>query len=115
LPVEKALLLENGFDEFNGVDWNKGCYVGQEVTARMKYRALVKRQLMPVRIDGPLPPVGSAVMLDDEEAGEMRSGAGRLGLALLRLDAVDRAAREGKTLAAGGAALMPLRAQRSGG
>ena len=41
LPVEKALLLENGFDELNGVDWKKGCYVGQELTARMKYRALV--------------------------------------------------------------------------
>ncbi len=43
LKIERALLLENGFDELNGVDWKKGCYVGQEVTARMKYRALVKR------------------------------------------------------------------------
>ena len=39
LSVEKALLLENGFDELNGVDWQKGCYMGQELTARTKYRA----------------------------------------------------------------------------
>ena len=39
LVVEKALLLENGFDELNGVDWQKGCYMGQELTARTKYRA----------------------------------------------------------------------------
>src|SRR5262249_48491546 len=50
LEVEKALLLENGFDALNGIDWAKGCYVGQELTARMKYRALVKRSLVPVPI-----------------------------------------------------------------
>src|SRR5262249_31965487 len=53
LPIEKALLLENGFDELNGVDWKKGCYVGQELTARMKYRLLVRKRLVPVQIDGP--------------------------------------------------------------
>ena len=47
LPVEKALLLESGFDELNGVDWKKGCYMGQELTARTKYRALVRKRLFP--------------------------------------------------------------------
>ena len=55
LTVEKALLLESGFDELHGVDWQKGCYMGQELTARTKYRGLIKRRLFPVRIDGPLP------------------------------------------------------------
>ncbi|MBX6322563.1 MAG: folate-binding protein YgfZ, partial [Rhodospirillaceae bacterium] len=83
LPVEKALPLENGFDELNGVDWEKGCYIGQEVTARMRYRALVRRRLMPVRIDGPVPAPGTTVLRRGQEAGEMRSAEDGLGLALL--------------------------------
>lgn len=108
LGVEKALLLESGFDAFNGVDWQKGCYVGQEVTARMKHRALVKRRLMPVRIDGPPPEPGAAVLLDGAEAGEMRTAADGIGLALLRLEAVEAAEREGRPLSAGASLLTPL-------
>ena len=48
LPVEKAILLENGFDELNAIDWDKGCYLGQELTARTRYRGLVRKRLMPV-------------------------------------------------------------------
>jgi folate-binding protein YgfZ len=107
LPVDKALLLENGFDELNGVDWKKGCYVGQELTARMKYRALVRKRLLPVRIEGPAPAPGTPVGADGEEAGEMRSAVGALGLALLRLDAVDKALAGGAALGAGAAKLHP--------
>ncbi|MFO1057870.1 MAG: folate-binding protein [Dongiaceae bacterium] len=89
LPVEKAILLENGFDELNGVDWQKGCYMGQELTARTKYRALIRKRLLPVEIDGPAPAPGTPVLQGEREAGEMRSAAGRRGLALLRLDALD--------------------------
>jgi folate-binding protein YgfZ len=109
LPVEKALLLENGFDELNGVDWKKGCYVGQEVTARMKYRALVRKRLLPVRIEGDLPAPGTPVVLDGEEAGEMRSAADGWGLALLRLDVVEKAEREGRPLSVGTASVTPLK------
>jgi folate-binding protein YgfZ len=109
LPVEKALLLENNFDELNGVDWKKGCYVGQEVTARMKYRALVRKRLLPVRIEGAEPAPGTAVTLDGEEVGEMRSASFGWGLAFLRLEAVETAEREGKPLSAGGASLTPLK------
>jgi folate-binding protein YgfZ len=109
LPVEKALLLENGFDELHGVDWKKGCYVGQELTARMKYRALIRKRLMPVRVDGTLPRAGTPIMLGDQEAGEMRSGHGQLGLALLRLDMVEQAEREARHLTADGASLTPVR------
>jgi folate-binding protein YgfZ len=109
LPVEKALLLENGFDELNGVDWKKGCYVGQEVTARIKYRALVRKRLLPVRIEGPPPEPGTPVVLDGEEAGEMRSAAAGWGLALLRLEIVEKAEREGRPLSAGSASVTPLR------
>jgi len=102
LPVEKALLLENGFDELNGVDWKKGCYMGQELTARTKYRALIKKRLFPVRVEGPLPAPGATVHQGGEEVGELRSGAGDRALALLRLDAV----RSGTPLSAGDAKLV---------
>ena len=91
LVVDKSLLLESGFDELNGVDWQKGCYIGQELTARTKYRGLVKRRLFPVRIDGAAPAPGTILTLDGKEAGEMRSSRGDLGLALLRLEAATQA------------------------
>lgn len=107
LPIEKAILLENGFDELNGVDWKKGCYIGQELTARTKYRGLVKKRLMPVTIEGPLPQPGTLITVDGQEAGEMRSAAGRSGLALLRLEAVEKAAAAGVPLLAGETKLHP--------
>jgi folate-binding protein YgfZ len=109
LPVEKAILLENGFDELRGIDWQKGCYVGQELTARTKYRGLVRKRLMPVEVDGPLPAPGTEVALDGKEAGEMRSGQGRRALALLRLEMVEKALAEGRPLTAGEARLKPVK------
>jgi hypothetical protein len=105
LVLEKSILLESGFDELNGVDWVKGCYIGQELTARTKYRGLVKKRLMPVRIEVPPPPSGAVVTADGRDIGEMRSSRDGLGLALLRLEPV----REGKRLAAGEASLVPVR------
>jgi len=87
LQVEKALLLENGFDELNGVDWKKGCYMGQELTARTKYRALIKKRLFPVRVEGALPESGTPIHQNGEEVGELRSGTGDRALAMLKLEA----------------------------
>jgi tRNA-modifying protein YgfZ len=109
LAVEKAILLESGFDELNGVDWKKGCYIGQELTARTKYRGLIKKRLMPVRVEGAVPPPGTPVTLDGQEAGEMRSGSDGIGLALLRLEAVASAAEAGRTLEAGAARITPVK------
>ena len=96
LIVEKSILLESGFDELNGVDWDKGCYMGQELTARTKYRGLVKKRLVPVALAGPPPEPGTPVMLGESEAGELRSSAatgnGGIGLALIRLDALENPA-----------------------
>jgi tRNA-modifying protein YgfZ len=88
LEPEKTVLLEAGFDELKGVSWSKGCYMGQELTARTKYRGLVKRRLIPVHIHGPAPAPGSAILRDNTEVGTMRSSCDDLGLALLRLDAL---------------------------
>lgn len=103
--LDHALLMENGFDALNGIDWKKGCYIGQEVTARMRYRALTKRRITPVRIDGPTPAPGTPVTLDGAEAGEMKSVQGDRGLALLRLDQLERLEAAGGTLTAGTATL----------
>lgn len=86
VEVDKGLLLENGFDELGGVDFKKGCYMGQELTARTKYRGLIRKRLMPVEISGPAPAAGAEIRLGEAEAGEMRSSCGTLGLALIRLD-----------------------------
>ena len=105
MVLEKAILLENGFDELHGVAWDKGCYIGQELTARTKYRGLVKKRLMPVAIDGPLPAPGTLILRDGQEAGEIRSGRDGLALALVRLDALDAAG----PLTAGEATVQPQR------
>ncbi|MCL1514969.1 glycine cleavage system protein T [Parasaccharibacter sp. TMW2.1890] len=80
----QTLVLEANMDHLHGVSWTKGCYLGQEVTARTHYRGLIKKRLLPARsTDGqPLPDEG-AVTLDGQEVGELRSHAGQHGLALL--------------------------------
>jgi folate-binding protein YgfZ len=107
MEVEKAILLENGFDELHGVDWEKGCYIGQELTARTRYRGLVKKRLIPVAVEGPLPAPGTPVRDAEREVGQIRSGADGLALALVRLDALEDAGSEAGMLTAGDARLMP--------
>ena len=106
LAPEKALPMESGFDELGAIDWQKGCYMGQELTARMKYRALVKKRLLPVAIDGAAVP-GSAIMQGESEAGELLSSRDGRGLALLRLEAVEAARSNGAGLMAGAARITP--------
>lgn len=100
MESEKTTLLEAGFDELHGVSWTKGCYMGQELTARTKYRGLLKRRLVAVGVEGPLPEPGTPVLAGGVEAGSMRSGRGQRGLALLRLDAI-LAARSGMAASSG--------------
>ncbi|MCB4821904.1 CAF17-like 4Fe-4S cluster assembly/insertion protein YgfZ [Roseicella aerolata] len=102
LVPEQTVLLEAGFDELHGVSWTKGCYMGQELTARTKYRGLLKRRLVPVAVEGPLPAPGTPVLAEGAELGEMRSGRDGLGLAQLRLEALD-----GRALRCGEAVLVP--------
>ncbi|MDR3534289.1 MAG: folate-binding protein [Rhodopila sp.] len=101
METDRSVLLEAGFDELAGVSWSKGCYMGQELTARTKYRGLVKRRLVPVMVQGPLPPPGSVVLRDGIDVGTMRSGRDQIGLASVRLDAL------GGTLRCGEATLLP--------
>ena len=109
LVIEKAILLENNLDELHAISWQKGCYLGQELTARTRYRGLVRKRLFPVVVEGPLPAPGTPVMLGDKEAGEMRSGAGQRALALLRLEDIARAETEAIPLRAGEARIIPIK------
>jgi folate-binding protein YgfZ len=104
LQAEKSVLLEAGFDELGGVSWTKGCYMGQELTARTKYRGLLKRRLVPVQVEGDLPLPGTPILHDGAEVGELRFGVDGLAMALLRLEALNAA-----SLACGAATLHPLR------
>jgi folate-binding protein YgfZ len=89
LESDRTVLLEAGFDELSGVSWSKGCYMGQELTARTHYRGLVKRRLVPVRIDGAIPKPGTPIHRAGMEVGTMRSARDDRGLAVVRLEALD--------------------------
>lgn len=84
LPPERAFPMDYGMDALNAISFTKGCYIGQELTARMKYRGLVKKQICRVDVSGPLPPPGTPVMAGAQEAGELCSGLEGQALALLR-------------------------------
>lgn len=86
IEPDKRFILEANFRELNGVDFKKGCYVGQEMTARMTYRGSLKKRLLPVEVAGPLPPPGTLVLADGKKAGHVLSGAGQRAIALVRLE-----------------------------
>ena len=98
LKVDKSILLESGFEELNGVDFEKGCYVGQELTARTKHRGLIKKRITPVHFEDTPPKIGTVICEGDNVVGEIRSVAGFTALALLRIDAINNS----KNLRAGG-------------
>lgn len=109
IEVEKGLLLENHFEALHGVDFKKGCYIGQELTARTKYRGLLKKQLYRVESRTVLPPAGTPITAGGQEVGQLRSVSGSIGLALLRLDAVSS-----QDLDASGVALTAIRPDYAG-
>ncbi len=85
---EQTLALEADMDLLHGVSWKKGCYMGQELTARTHYRGLVKRRLLPVALsDGTFPEEGGIIVSGEREVGDIRSRSGNRALAMLRRDA----------------------------
>lgn len=85
---EQTLALEANMDLLHGVSWKKGCYMGQELTARTHYRGLVKRRLLPVTISGDaFPEEGGIIISAEREVGEIRSRSGNRAVAMLRRDA----------------------------
>jgi len=86
--AEKTLLLEANFDLLGGISWTKGCYMGQELTARTRYRGLVRRRLMRVTSHSTLPAPGTPVMQGEKLVGDLRSVVGTQGMAMLRTESI---------------------------
>ncbi len=87
MKITKSTLMECRIDQFNGLDWDKGCYMGQELTARMHHRGLGKKHLYTITSDSPLPAPYSDIHLNGKLIGNMRSSCGNTGLAVIN-DAV---------------------------
>lgn len=89
------------FDQLNGVDFKKGCFVGQEVVSRMEHRGTARKRIVGVEGEGPLPPSGAEIMAGANPIGTLGSVSGSSGLALLRLDRAEEAQAAGLPLRAG--------------
>lgn len=101
LVPEETFILEAGFERLHGVDFRKGCYVGQEVTARMKHKAELRKGLVRVAVEGAAEPGTPVVTAEGKPAGTLYSQARGMGLAHLRFD------RTGGPLTAGEARVLP--------
>ncbi len=102
---------EADMDQLGGVDFDKGCFVGQEVVSRMEHRGTARTRVVPVAFDGPPPEAGVTVTAGETTLGMMGSGAGVIGrgLATLRLDRVADAMANGTPMVAGGIAIRPVK------
>jgi folate-binding protein YgfZ len=98
---------EADMDQLNGVDFDKGCYVGQEVVSRVEHRASARSRVVPVTYDEFAPTSGLPIMAGEKQVGTLGSTARGRGLALMRLDRVEDALTKKTTLEAGG---VPIRA-----
>jgi tRNA-modifying protein YgfZ len=100
---------EADMDQLNGIDFDKGCYVGQEVISRMEHRGRVRTRVVPVSYAGSPPQIGTPVRAGGKAVGTMGSTAAGRGLALLRLDRVEEALTASLTLEADGISLQVVR------
>lgn len=89
LIPNETFILEAGFERLHGVDFRKGCYVGQEVTARMKHKTELRKGLVTVAIDGEAPVGTPILMADGREAGTLFTQSGGRAIAHLRFDRMD--------------------------
>ncbi len=93
---------ETNMDRLAGVDFDKGCYVGQEVVSRMQHRGTARTRTVRLLLDGPAPEPGAAVLAGDKSVGTMGSAADGHALALIRIDRASEALETGLPLTAGG-------------
>jgi hypothetical protein len=96
---------ETNMDRLHGVDFDKGCYVGQEVVSRMQHRGTARTRTVRVLLDGPAPEAGTTVLAGDKSVGAMGSSANGAGLALIRIDRAAEALEAGTSLTSGGLAI----------
>ncbi len=99
LPPDQVFALDAGMEELHGVSFSKGCYVGQEVTSRMKHRSSARRRFY-IAEGREIPPPGTAIEAQGREVGRITSANGPLGLALVRLDRLAEAEQNHSSLLA---------------
>ena len=107
LEIEKSTLQEGNFDLLNGISFTKGCYLGQELTARIHYRGLVKKRLMPVLFSGPAPASSTEILAENTPVGEVRSQCGDIALGLISLNALTAPALTLSAAGISGKIMMP--------
>ena len=90
LEENKSLLLENNFENLNSISWDKGCYVGQEITARMKYRALLKKKIYSLEIKDGSPIIGQQIKDDENEYGKIINIKNDSVLAMLKIELAEK-------------------------
>jgi hypothetical protein len=100
-----TFLHDANLDFLHGVDFKKGCYVGQEVVARVHFRNSARKRVLKVHFDGPTPEPGTPIMMGETNIGEVGSTAGSDGLAMLRVDRLEEAKTDGTAVTAGTAAV----------
>jgi tRNA-modifying protein YgfZ len=100
---------EADMDQLGGVDFDKGCYIGQEVVSRMEHRGTARNRVVPVVYDAFAPEAGVPIMAGERQVGTMGSSAAGRGLAMLRLDRVADALAADIALTAGGVTLRPVK------
>jgi hypothetical protein len=98
---------ETDMDQLAGIDFDKGCYVGQEVVSRMEHRGTARNRIVPIEAESFAPDAGVPVMAGEKQVGITGSHAGNRGLAMLRLDRMADARAAGTPLTAGGVAIEP--------
>jgi folate-binding protein YgfZ len=101
-PYGDTFLHDANIDRCNGVDFKKGCYVGQEVVARVHFRRSARKRIVQIHFDGPAPAAGTQVMAGETAIGQVGSTAGADALAMLRLDKLEDARAAGAAVTAGG-------------
>ncbi len=99
-PLGDTFPHEANYDQLAGVDFSKGCYVGQEVVSRIEHRGTARKRIVPARGSAPLTP-GAAITAGDAAIGTLGSVAGDMGLAMVRLDRAAKAIEDGRPLMAG--------------
>ncbi len=104
-PYGDTFVHDANLDALHGVDFKKGCYVGQEVVARVHFRKSARKRIVKVHFNGPAPASGSDILFGDVAIGQVGSISGSEGLAMLRLDRLDDAKAAGVPLKAGDASL----------
>lgn len=104
--TDRHFLLELGYDQLQAVSFTKGCFVGQEPTARMHYRHVLRKCLFMVRAERNLPDAQTPILAGDTTLGDMRSSQGKIGLGFARIEPVENAIADGVPITADGVSIQ---------